>query len=339
MSADRKPGRIALTGAPGWLANAFLDTVAMTPDIQSVHALVHPAAWTDNPISIHPAVSTVTAHDLGDRRALDVTPAFEGIDTVIHAAGIIHVRRTEEWYRINTEGTLRLAAAARNAGVKRFIFISSNAAGGRSRSSAHILTEEDPARPLSHYGRSKWLAEQGLMRLHQAGSFEVVILRPSMFYGPPVPQRHIDVYRRIRNGRFPVVGTGKYSRSITYIDHLVQAVQLAATKPQATGQTYYVVDEHQHTTLDICEAMAEALGTRLRKLWLPSVAGPLAFSLDRVLAAGGMYWQTLHLVGESHWHVGLSCEKLCRELGYCPSVNLREGMRRAVAWCREHGYL
>jgi nucleoside-diphosphate-sugar epimerase len=183
------------------------------------------------------------------------------------------------------------------------------------------------------------MAEQALLRLHTPGSFEVVILRPSMFYGPPVPDRHIDVYRRIRDGRFPVIGNGKYSRSITYIDHLVQAVMLASVKPQASGQTYYVVDDKVYTTLEICEAMASALGVSLRRLWLPSAIGPIAYWTDQMLAATGFYWQTLHLVGESDWHVGISCDKLRRELGYRPTVTLEEGMRRAVQWCRCNGKL
>jgi nucleoside-diphosphate-sugar epimerase len=45
------------------------------------------------------------------------------------------------------------------------------------------------------------------------------------------------------------------------------------------------------------------------------------------------------LVGESHWHVGISCNKLCQELGYQPTVTLHEGMRRAVEWCKAHGKL
>src|SRR5262249_37451424 len=103
---------------------------------------------------------------------------LEGVDVVLHAAGAIHVRRTADWYRVNTAATLALGSAARQVGVRRFVFISSNAAGGASPSSDRLLTEDDPARPLSHYGRSKWLAEQGLLRLHDPPRFEVVILRP-----------------------------------------------------------------------------------------------------------------------------------------------------------------
>src|SRR5262249_47617815 len=152
-----------------------------------------------------------------------------------------------------------LARAAKHSGVRRFVFVSSNAVGGRAESFDHVLTETDASKPLSHYGRSKWLAEQGLMAMHEQGRFDVCILRPSMFYGPPVPDRPVGIYRRILSGPFPVFGSGKYARSVTYIANLVQAVRLALTHPAASGQTYYIVDNDVHTTLSICETMAEAL--------------------------------------------------------------------------------
>jgi len=76
--------------------------------------------------------------------------------------------------------------------------------------------------------------------------------------------------------------------------------------------------------------MAAALNAPVRWLKLPAVIAPTAFALDRLLAAVGVYWQTLHLVGEADWHVGVSCEKAVRELGYAPAVELAEGMQQAV---------
>jgi nucleoside-diphosphate-sugar epimerase len=177
------------------------------------------------------------------------------------------------------------------------------------------------------------------MELHDPRSFQVSILRPSMFYGPPVPDRHVDVYRRIQTSRFPIIGSGDYARSVTYIDHLVEASRLALTHPAASGQAYYVVDDQVYTTLEICEAMAAALGTDLKPLRLPAVVSQAAFWSDRALAALGLYWQELHLVGEADWHVGISCEKARNELGYQPQIGLREGMRRAVEWCKNNGKL
>jgi nucleoside-diphosphate-sugar epimerase len=284
-----------------------------------------------------PAIRSLAPFDLA-------TPSFdairmEGVDVVLHSAAVIHVHRTADWYRVNTQGTAAFARAARAAGVKRFVFISSNAAGGRSRSRDLLMSESDPATPMSHYGRSKWRAEQALMQLHVPGKFEVVILRPSMFYGPPVPLRHIEIYQRIVNGKMPMIGDGGYARSITYIDSLVQAARLAMTLPAASGQTYYIVDAKPYSTKQISDAMAAALGVTPRYFQLPKVVAPTAYALDRALAAMGIYWQNLHLVGEADWHVGISPAKAIAQLGYHPTVDLEEGMQRAVEWCRKNGSL
>jgi nucleoside-diphosphate-sugar epimerase len=333
---------LAITGVPGWLTQALLDDIARCPldRLREIRALVHPAL-INRLDGLKGALKSTRPVDLAapDTIAAQCGGALEGVDVLLHTAAVIHVRRTADWYRINTEGTLSLARAARASGVRRFVFISSNAAGGRCESETEVLAESGTEHPLSHYGRSKWLAEQGLMEMHAPGSFEVVVLRPSMFYGPPVPDRHIDVYRRILSGRMPLIGDGLYRRSITYIDNLVQATRLALTHPAAAGEAFYVVDERIYTTREIMEAMASALGVPLRVIRLPRAVGPAAYWTDRLLASAGVYWQNLHLVGESHWHVALSCAKLKQRLGWNPGVELEEGMRRAVAWCRERGKL
>ncbi len=328
-----------LTGVPGWLTDALLQSLRTTPGpgLTAVRCLVQPgvriaigAAEDEAGIPVECAIG-----DLRDPASL--TAALQGIDTVLHAAGVLHVRRTRDWYEINTYGTARLVEAAVAARVERFVFVSSNAAAGRSDRRERPLTEADPPRPLSHYGRSKWLAEQAVAA-HQ-GRIETVILRPCMFYGPPVPARHVEVYQRVLRGRMPLVGDGQFARSLTYIDNLVQACWLAMAHPAASGQTYFISDRPVYTTRQVVEAMAVALGVPPRFLPLPRGVAPVAYRLDLALARAGLYWQTLHLVGEADWHVGVSCEKACRELGYAPTVELHEGMKRAVAWCRATGKL
>jgi nucleoside-diphosphate-sugar epimerase len=160
-----------------------------------------------------------------------------------------------------------------------------------------------------------------------------------MFYGPPVPGRHVDVYRRIVKGRMPLVGGGGYARSLLYIDNLIQAARLALVKPSAAGKVYYVADREPYTTRKVVEAMAHALGVEPRFVPLPAFAADIAYHTDNLLSMFGVYHQTVHLVGEANWNVGVSIEKARADLGYDPAVSIDEGMRRAVAWCRERGLL
>ena len=326
--------KVAITGFPGWLTVAMLEeraTAALSIDELVLFAHPSQVAAAQHAAARLSTRSTVAPLELGPAFA---APPLNEVDTLIHTAGVIHVGHTRDWYDVNTQGTIALAQHARAAGVRRFVFISSIAAAGISVP-GRDLVETDPAKPLHHYGRSKLLAERALLGLQQPGTFEVVILRPSMFYGPPVPARHIDIYRRILTGRMPLVGGGNYNRSLVYIDNLVQLVWLAAESERAAGETYFAVDKPVYTTRSIVDAMAEALGVRARYWHIPELAARAAYQVDRAISAFQVYVAPIHLAGEAHWHQSADCGKAIRELGYAPSIELRDGMRRAIAWCRE----
>lgn len=338
-SGWRPLGALLLTGFPGWLADALLADLRRDPlpGLRRIRCLVQPGVPIDRAPVDHSAPFEIEFCRGDLRDAARLAEAVREIDTVFHSAGVVHCRRTNDWYDVNTAGTRRLIEAAVSAGAERFVLVSSNAAAGRAERFDQRLTEDDPPRPLSHYGRSKWLAEQEVHA--RADRIETVVLRPCMFYGPPVPPRHVEIYRRILAGRMPLVGGGQFARSLSHIDNLVQGSRLAMVHPAAPGQTYYITDRPVYTTRQIVEAMAESLGCAARYLRLPRLVGPIAYGIDVTVALLGFYWQTVHLVGESDWHVGVSCDKAIRELGYAPRVELTEGMRQAIAWCRSRGLL
>ena len=327
--------KIAITGYPGWLTTALLDDYASRPDeFTDLVALVHPVAKTRAKVEIskYPWRSTVVEYDLAKPEG--TIPVLTGVDVLVHTAAVIHVHKTRDWYTINARGTIELAKQAKAAGVRRFVFVSSIAAAGRSPADGDLVESDEP-RPMHHYGRSKLIAERALLGMQEPQKFEVVILRPSMFYGPPVPERHVEIYKRILHGRMPLIGGGRYRRSLVHIDNLVQAVRLATTVPAAAGQTYFIVDRPTYTTYSVVEAMAEALGVKAKYVRLPHVLAEAAYQVDRALGAVGLYVAPIHLVGESHWHQSASCEKAIAEMGYSPRIELREGMRSTIAWCRE----
>jgi nucleoside-diphosphate-sugar epimerase len=335
----RPVGALLLTGVPGWLTDRLAASLAVEalPGLTRIRCLVQPAHRIE--VAAYKQATGLGVEmvrgDLSDVAAM--RDAVRGVDSIVHAAGIIHVRRIGDYYDVNTEGTLRLATVASQAGATRFVYVSTNAAGGRSRSPDRLITEDGPPMALSHYARSKWLGEEALHALQTP--MERVVLRPSMFYGPPVPPRHVEIFRRVAHGRMPLVGGGGQARSATHIDHLVQAARLALVHRAAVGRTYYVADRDVYTTRGIVEAMARALGVAPRWIRLPGAVASAAYSADTLLSRLGVYWQTLHLVGEADWHVGLSIERARRELGYDPPYDIDHGMRAAVAWCRERGLL
>ena len=285
---------LLMTGAPGWLCDVLLDQLAKEPSSAkfSVRCLVHSAIPAERLLKwrlAHPSVLEMSSGTLSNAESLATACAGMQGGVVLHAAGVIHPRRTSEWYEINRDGTLTLAKAAQNAGMRRFVFISSNAAQGVSNRFDVLMTEEMPCRPTSHYGQSKFEAEQALLKMHQPGRFEIVIARPCMFYGPPVPARHIDIFRRIQRARFPLVGGGHYARSLSYIDDLCAGLRLCLAHPAAAGEIFNLCDLRPYTTREVCDAMSAALGVQARYLPLPSFCASAAYRIDRVLASFGIY--------------------------------------------------
>ncbi len=326
-----------MTGVPGWLTDAFLESLAKSalPGLEFVRCLVKSQI---EPAALRPYVERgleIVRGNLRDRESL--RRAVEGVDAVVHCAGIIHVDHIDDYYAVNTQGTRNLAEAAVRAGVRRFVYVSTNAAAGRTEAADQLMLESSPEKPLSHYGRSKLLGERWL--LDGSGPMESVVLRPCMFYGPPVPERHVEIYKRITSGRMPLVGDGHYARSLTHVDNLVQAIRLALTVSGVAGRVYYIADRRPYTTREVVEAMASALGVRPRFLPLPAFVAPASYFVDTLLSRHGIYQQTLHLVGEADWNVGVSIERARAELGYEPRVGIEEGMRGAVTWCRDRGLL
>ena len=154
-SSSRAVGRLLLTGVPGWLTEGVLQSLRESPPpgLTEARCLVEPGRRpAPSETEELPFAITHVEADLRDRSSL--LDATGGVDTVLHAAGVLHVRRTQDWYEINTRGTERLLDAAVDNHVERFVFISSNAAAGRSSSRSRLLDRPAAALLLMKTNRS-----------------------------------------------------------------------------------------------------------------------------------------------------------------------------------------
>lgn len=265
--------------------------------------------------------------------------AVSGVDSVFHCAGIIHARHAADFTAINVRGTEHMLAASLTAGIRRFIYISSDEAAGLNRDRCVLMTEQDEPSPVSAYGRSKLLAEQAVDRYYRQFGLPTTIIRPSMLYGPGQHERIARLMRQVQRRRVPIFGDGQTRRSMTYIDNLIEGLLRAERSIEAVGQVYFMADRQIYTLIEILEAIAEALHTPLRILRLPRVLAQGCTVADLVAARLGIDWMELHAIAESIRDRACSIAKAERELGYAPEVDLREGMRRAVEWSRATGQL
>jgi nucleoside-diphosphate-sugar epimerase len=147
----------------------------------------------------------------------------------------------------------------------------------------------------------------------------------------------------IRDGRVPVVGDGNNRRSMAYVDDICQAVLLAEQNPRAAGQEYWVADPRAYTMNEVISAIEAVLERDFRipcarrRIHLPDIVGCVATAIDGLMQALGFYHQKVHVLGEMNKTIACSITKAETELGYRPSVQLEEGMRRSIQWMIERG--
>ncbi|MDD5156312.1 MAG: hypothetical protein PHF11_07530, partial [Candidatus Omnitrophica bacterium] len=110
----------------------------------------------------------------------------------------------------------------------------------------------------------------------------------------------------------------------------------AATRKEAVGQTYWIADARPYTTLEIYSAVAELLEVKnFKPKFLPGFSSEIFLRADKILQAAGTYQTEIHVAGEMNKDIACSIDKARAELGYDPKVELKEGMRRSIAWCRK----
>ncbi len=336
---------VLITGVPGWLGNRFLEILLRGFEGQQGPAL----PWERIRCVVEPGVDTRAIEELSPAVEIaraDITRnslkgVCEGMDVLFHIAGMIHpplfhVRRV---YDVNTNGTRNLLHAAADAGVKRFVYVSSNSPAGLNPSAHELLTEESPYNPYMNYGLSKYYAELAVRRFHEAGRIETVILRPCWFYGPCQPARQTRFFKMIGGGKPIVFGNGQNLRSMSYVDNTCQALILAALSEKAAGNLYWIADRRPYSMLEIYETVADLLGVTLKPRFVPGALSELCKWTDGCLQSLGLYEMNIHVAGEMNKNIACSVEKARADLGYEPAVELREGMRRSIAWCRSKGLL
>jgi nucleoside-diphosphate-sugar epimerase len=267
--------RILVTGATGFIGRAVIAAFADTgPTLRAaVRQLPQPSFPDGVEVMRHPdlAQSDLAQSDLAQTnlaQRVDWRSLVEGVDQVIHLAGIAHTGRgvdPELYDCVNRLATAQIAAAAARAGVSRFVFVSSIRAQ-TGPAADHALTEHDPEAPTDAYGRSKLAAEEAV----RSSGVPFTILRPVLLYGPGVKGNFATLLRAaISPWPLPIKSLGN-RRSLLGIDNFVSALNFVLSAPAARGETYVVADPGIPPRLaDIVAILREAQGRRPLLLPMP----------------------------------------------------------------------
>jgi UDP-glucose 4-epimerase len=260
---------LALTGATGFIGQHLLRELP-----KRGHRL---RVLLRRPASVPIASASAVIGDLA--RPQNMSAALEGVDAVIHSAGLAPAMSgvPEDDYRVlNTEATVGLARAARRAGATRFIFLSSIRA--QCGPTAHtVLTEATEPAPTDAYGRSKLAAERGLAEL----DLDWVALRAVLVYGPGVKGNMARLVRLARSPYPLPLGGLAARRSLLALENLTAAIEVVLAAPGTLRCAFIAADPQALTVAQMIAAMRHGLGRR------PNVFPFPAALLELALRAAG----------------------------------------------------
>ena len=250
--------------------------------------------------------------------------ALVGCQSVVHTAARAHVMKDEvadpltEYRRVNVDGTLNLARQAAEAGVRRFIFISSIKVNGEQTLIGKPFTAEDIPAPEDAYGISKYEAEQGLLQIAADSGLEVVIIRPPLVYGPGVKGNFSSMMQVVKKG-FPLpLGAINNLRSLVALDNLVDLIITCINHPAAANQVFLAGDGEDLSTTELLRGVAKAAGVPSRLLPVP--ASVLMFMASLL----GKKTMAQRLLGS----LQVDISKARDLLGWTPPLSVEEGLRR-----------
>jgi nucleoside-diphosphate-sugar epimerase len=313
---------VLVTGANGFVGSALTEAL--------VEANVPTRCAFRSPAMVQQAPDRAERMVIGEIGPdTDWSAVVDGVDVVVHLAGRAHVMSDSagdplaEYRRVNVEGTAALAEAAVTAGVRRLVFVSSVKVHGEATDTVPF-TEADPPAPSDPYAISKWEAEQVLHRLGIRTGLEVVVVRPTLVYGPEVKGNLYRLLRAIELGvPLPFLGI-RNRRSLLYLGNLVDFLRVCMASPAIPGEAFLVADAEPVSTEELIRGLATGLGrpTRLvpapsRLLRLVSRATGQGAAVDRLLDS-----------------LVVDTGKAQRVLNWTPPFTTKHGLRETARWGR-----
>jgi nucleoside-diphosphate-sugar epimerase len=312
--------QILITGATGFVGRALLAAAGAFQVRAAVRSRIVPGLAQDQIV-----IGNIDA-------TTDWSRALAGVECVVHLAARVHVMRPTardhaEFERTNVQGTERLARAAVQAGVKKFVYLSSIKVNGESTQDRPFRADDVP-QPQDDYGRSKLHAEQRLMQIHADSDMGVVIVRSPLVYGPGVRANFLRLLSLAHSGLPMPLASIANARSMASVWNLSDLICTLLRHEQPISGVVLAADGEDISTAELIRRLAGIMHRPARLFPLP--AGVL-----RALGA---------LAGQ-----GAEISRLCNSLrvdisdtrarlGWSPPCSLEQGLRQTAQWyLQDHG--
>lgn len=269
---------------------------------------------------IIPVVGDIVASNPDDWRKW-----LNGVNIVIHLAACVHQSKAprDMFRKVNTHATSRLYRLAEEAGVKRFVFLSTVKVNGET--STHPFSEKDNADPQGPYAISKWRAEQRLKAITQGKECQYTIIRPPLVYGPRVKANFLSLLKLISADMPLPLGSLHNRRSMVYVGNLVDAIICAMDNPHAAGQVFMVSDGQDLAVGDLVKTIAKSMDQKPKVFPFPPSWLSCFF---KIVGRGAM-------VDKLCQPLTADISKIRGTLGWRPPFSVNQGLAATVDWYRK----
>ncbi len=269
-----------------------------------------------------------------------VDKCTEGVEFVFHvAAAFREIDQPDQFYLdVNVEGTRNVYEAAERHQVKKVVYCSTQGVHG------HISNppgdESSPIAPEDYYQQTKYEGELVAQEFSKKG-MNTTILRPTAIYGPGDPGRYLMIFRKAKNGSFPMFGSGQTFYHPLYIDNFIDSFIATMDLEKGRGETYIIGDEEYLPIKDLVAKVGQALNVPLKIRHYPItplvIAGHVCEKICKPLGLKPIIFP--RRVDWFRQIRAFKIDKAKKELGYIPKIGIDEGLRRTGEWYKANGYL
>jgi len=322
---------VLVTGATGFVGGHLVER--LIEQGAEVRALVRPRSRLDR---LEPLDIDRVEGDVRDTTTL--VRAMEGCEVVYHCAATTH-GSWADYLAGTVQGTRNALEAAREARVKRFVYLSSLGVYPVTQFAANDVVSEDvglephPER-RGHYTQSKVEAEKEVLLFRDRGDVPIVILRPGTIYGPRGKVFFPRIGYAFRNKVFVILGRGRNVLPLTYIDNVIDAVCLVGSREAAAGHIYNIVDDELLTQREYLGALIRAARLNAATLRVPLTAVSLLALLLEArarLTKRAPVFVRYRLISATRG-LRYDTSRAKEHLGWKPNVPLVEGLKRTFDW-------